>query len=215
MSILYEEQALQSTASSFDPELKSDYNTYQEVSRSSYQRVNAIGQHHQNGNVWLPIKEWIWLVGSWSCHVTHLHGMALHLLLHGASQYYVGATQYISIATRVLHRTSLLLRGCYTVHLYCYAGATPYISIATRVLHRTSLLLRRCYTIHLYCYAGATPYISIAMRVLSLLLHSATTYIYCYAGATSYISITMVLHLAVLYCMQYNYSTSNASTTLL
>ena len=76
------------------------------------------------------------------------------------------ATPYISIATQVLHHTSLLLRGCYTIHLYCYAGATPatsYISTATRVLHQlhhTSLLLHGYYTI------PATPYISIAMHTV-------------------------------------------------
>ena len=63
--------------------------------------------------------------------------------------YYMGATPYISITTRVLHHTSLLLHS-----------ATPYISITTQ-----------CYTIHFYYYTGAAPYINF------LLLHSATPYI--------------------------------------
>ena len=55
---------------------------------------------------------------------------------------YIGATPYISIATRVLHHTSLLLCGCYTIHLYCYAGGYT--------IHSHG------YIIHLYYYAGAT-----------------------------------------------------------
>ena len=99
----------------------------------------------------------------WLGHVTRLHNYLLHhgtsatlaTLLHCYSIHlycYTGATHIFlllhgcyTIATQVLHHTSLLLHG-----------ATPYISIATRVLHHTSLLLHGCYTIHLYCYMGAT-----------------------------------------------------------
>ena len=137
-----------------------------------------------------------------------LHHTSLDLLLHQLQYTFLllhGATPYISITTRC-YTISLLLCGCYTIHLYYYT-----------VLHHISLLLRGCYTVlhntvDLYCYVGATQDISNTTRCYmytilylllrhntSLLLHGATPYIsiamWVLHGVTQHISIaTWVLH---------------------
>ena len=178
-----------------------------DVSRSSYQRVNAIGQHLQKRVIWLPIKVRIWLVGSRDTtkpDLAHAY-QVLHQLHHTSILLHRGNYTIHLYYYTELHHTSLLLQS-YTIHHYCYTihlyymelhhtslllhGATPYISIITR-----------SYTIHLYYYMelhhtslllhGATPYISTTTRSYtielyyytelhhtSLWLHSVTTQSY-------------------------------------
>ena len=124
-----------------------------DVSCSSYQTVNAIGQHHQKRIIWLPIKG-----SDWLGHMT-LPSKILHTRTNYTTLDYQLPQCYHVL--HQLHHTSLLLHG-----------ATPYISVTTQsytirlyyytVLHHTSLLLHRAtphisittrsYTIHLYYY---------------------------------------------------------------
>ena len=186
-----------------------------DVSRSSYQRINAIGQHLWVNTTETGSYDYLSKYGfDWLGHVICLHNYHCYATPHYSIAtptacnttatpyistttqcytihlyYYTGATPYISITTQ-----------CYTIHLYYYTGATPYISITTQcytihfyyctctVLHHTFLLLHGCYTIHFYYYMGATPYISITAQCYTIRF-------YYYTGATPYISITtQVLH---------------------